>query len=78
MIIKMLTYEIITDNLFAAVSPMNKRSSVTTCRPKHNCGTLNYENKDVLSHVLETVKIKSADFWCECRVFWYRTTKVSE
>jgi len=39
---------------------------------------LNYENKEVRSHVLKTVNMKTSVFWCEHPVVWYRTTKVSE
>jgi hypothetical protein len=39
---------------------------------------LNYENKEVRYHVLETADMKTAVFWCERRLIWYRTTKVSE
>jgi hypothetical protein len=39
---------------------------------------VNYENEKVRFHVLETVNMKIAVFWCESRAVWYKTTKFSE
>jgi hypothetical protein len=44
---------------------------------EYNCRILNYENNEVRSRVLKTINMTIV-FWCERRLVWYRTTKVSE